>query len=49
MNGPAILDHIKMIEPPCPDDPRDPFLKRGLPKSLADDVLDGLRKAGLAE
>ena len=49
VNGRATLDHIEQIEPPCPDDPRDPFLKRGLPQSLADEVLDGLRSAGLAD
>ena len=47
-NGQATLDHIAKIEPPCPSDPTDPFLKRGLPQSLADDIMDGLYSAGLA-
>ncbi len=45
--GKATLDHISTIDPPCPRDPRDPFVKRGLPDELVESLMDGLRKAGL--
>lgn len=46
-NGKATLDHIAKIEPPCPDDPRLPFRKRGLPEDLIASAMDGLVKAGM--
>ncbi len=45
--GKATLDHIARIAPPCPDDPREPYQKRGLPSELVESIMDGLRKAGL--
>ena len=45
--GRATLNNIATIDPPCPDDPREPYVKRGLPAELVESILDGLRKAGL--
>jgi tetratricopeptide (TPR) repeat protein len=45
--GKAALDQILTIDPPCPKDPRDPFVKRRLPDELVESLMDGLRKAGL--
>ncbi|MEX0303605.1 MAG: adenylate/guanylate cyclase domain-containing protein [Leisingera sp.] len=47
--GLATLEHISQIEPPCPEDPREPFRKRRLPDELVESIVDGLRKAGLEE
>ncbi len=47
--GQETLEYIATIEPPCPDDPREPFLKRRLPDELVESIIDGLRQAGLDE
>jgi TolB-like protein len=46
-SGRATLEHIAKIEPPCTNDPREPFQKRGLPDELVQSIIDGLQKAGL--
>ena len=45
--GMATLQHIAAIDPPCPDEPREPFRKRGFPDELVESILDGLHRAGL--
>lgn len=42
------LDHLLEIRPDYPEDPRAPFLTRGMPDDLIEGLMEGLRRAGLA-
>jgi len=45
--GRAALDEILTMDPPCPNDPRDPFVKRRMPDELVESLMGGLRQGGL--
>ncbi len=43
----ATLNRVLAIHPEFANDPRDSYVKRRMPDDLVDDLMDGLRKAGL--
>jgi adenylate cyclase len=41
------LAHVLELRPNYPEDPRAPFIARGMPNELIESLMVGLRKAGL--
>lgn len=46
-NAEKTLKHLLELRPDYPEDPRAPFRARGMPTNLIEDLMQGLRKAGL--